>query len=182
MYSTFVDSGPGLDYATGGRGAGTNNPTYEDLMQIDDGTGQTRSYLANEENYRFVRDLQRRNLIVPLVGDFAGPKTIRAVGQYLKDHGATVTAFYVSNVERYLFSDYKAAEFYSNVGTLPLDSSSTFIRSFSGGGFGGHGFDQGGLADARLARDEHEPPIRRGGAGQRGAHGRQFVVAAVQRG
>jgi hypothetical protein len=139
VYRVFVDAGPDLDYSTGGIGAGGNNPTYADLMEIDDGEGQQRSYLATEENYRFVRDMQKKNLIVPLVGDFGGPKTIRAVGQYLKDHGATVTAFYVSNVERYLFSDYKAADFYSNVGTLPLDSSSTFIRSFSGGGFGGGG-------------------------------------------
>src|SRR5688572_11112644 len=97
-----------------------------------------------EENYRVVRDLARKNLIVPLVGDLAGPKTIRAVGQYLKDHDATVTAFYVSNVEQYLFEDSKAANFYTNVATLPLDSTSTFIRTFSGsrdgGGFAGGGF------------------------------------------
>jgi len=134
VYSTFVDAGPSLNYATGGRGAGVNNPTYEDLMKIDDGEGQTRSFLANEENYRFVRDMEMRNLIIPLVGDFAGPKAIRAVGSYLREHDATVTAFYLSNVEQYLFSDYRSGDFYANVATLPLDSSSTFIRSFSGGG------------------------------------------------
>ena len=134
VYSTFVDSGPSLNYATGGRGAGGNNPTYEELMQIDDGEGQTRSFLATEENYRFVRNLHMKNLIIPLVGDFAGPRTIRAVGSYLKEHDAVVTAFYLSNVEQYLFSDFKANDFYMNVAELPLDSSSTFIRSFSGGG------------------------------------------------
>jgi hypothetical protein len=134
VYSVFAAAGPYLDYSTGGRGAGVNNPTYEDLMEVDDGSGQLRSYLANEENYRFVRDMERNNLIVPLVGDFAGPKTIRSVGQYLKDRGATVTAFYLSNVEQYLFNDDRAADFYENVAMLPLDSTSTFIRSFSGGG------------------------------------------------
>jgi hypothetical protein len=78
--------------------------------------------------------MERKNLIVPLVGDFSGPKTIRAVGQYLKDHDTAVTAFYLSNVEQYLFNDDRAAPFYENVATLPLESSSTFIRSFSGGG------------------------------------------------
>jgi hypothetical protein len=134
VYSVFAGAGPFLDYSTGGRGAGINNPTYQDLMEIDDGAGQLRSYLASEENYQFVRDMERKNLIVPLVGDFAGPKTIRAVGQYLKDHDATVTAFYLSNVEQYLFNDDRASDFYENVSMLPLDSSSTFIRSFSGGG------------------------------------------------
>jgi hypothetical protein len=134
VYSVFAAAGPYLDYSTGGRGAGVNNPTYEDLMEVDDGSGQLRSYLANEENYRFVRDMERKNLIVPLVGDFAGPKTIRSVGQYLKDRGATVAAFYLSNVEQYLFNDDRAPDFYENVAMLPLDSTSMFIRSFSGGG------------------------------------------------
>jgi hypothetical protein len=139
VYSTFVQAGPYLDYSTGGLGAGSNNPTYADLMQIDDGAGQLRSYLATEENYRFVRDMEKKNLIIPLVGDFAGPKTIRSVGQYAKEHDAVISAFYLSNVEQYLFNDFKSAEFYTNVGTLPLDPSSTFIRAFSGGGFGGGG-------------------------------------------
>ncbi len=139
VYSVFVQAGPYLDYSTGGRGAGANNPTYADLMEIDDGTGQLRSYLATEENYQFVRDLERKNLIIPLVGDFAGPKTLRAVGQYVKDHEALISAFYLSNVEQYLFNDFKSDRFYDNVGSLPLDTSSTFIRAFSGGGFGGGG-------------------------------------------
>jgi hypothetical protein len=63
-YEIFVDSGPSIDYSTGGQGAGVNNPTYTDLMVIDDGAGQYRSYLATEDNYRFVRDMQKRNLIV----------------------------------------------------------------------------------------------------------------------
>jgi len=142
VYSTFVDAGPSLDYSTGGRGAGANNPTYADLMVIDDGTGENRSYLATEENYRFIREMEKKNLIVPLVGDFSGPKTVRAVGDYVRDRNATIEAFYLSNVEQYLFNDAASADFYNNVATLPLASSSTFIRSFSGGGFGG-GFGGG---------------------------------------
>jgi hypothetical protein len=137
VYSVFVQAGPYLDYSTGGRGAGANNPTYADLMEIDDGTGVNRSFLATEENYRLIREMQRKNLIIPLVGDFAGPRTLRSVGQYVKDHDAVVTAFYLSNVEQYLFNEFKAADFYNNVATMPLDSSSTFIRTFSGGGGGG---------------------------------------------
>ncbi len=99
-------------------------------MTAADDDGQPRSYLANEENFQFLREMQRKNLIVPLVGDFAGTKAIRAVAGYLKDHQATVTAFYTSNVEQYLFEqgdDWR--RFYTNVATLPVDPSSTFIRS-----------------------------------------------------
>jgi hypothetical protein len=78
---------------------------------------------------------------VPVVGNFGGPKAIRAIGRYLKAHGATVAAFYLSNVEQYLVQDSIWDAFCRNVATLPLDASSTFIRSQNGGGGGrGGGF------------------------------------------
>jgi hypothetical protein len=114
-------------------------PTYADLMVATDEEGVARSYLANEQNFAFLKDLESRNLVVPIVGDFGGPKAIRAVGAYLRAHGATVSAFYLSNVEQYLYQDGKWDTFCRNVASLPLDSSSTFIRATSGGRFGGFG-------------------------------------------
>ena len=49
--------------------------------------------------FAVVKGLQEKNLIVPVVGDFAGPKAIRAVGDYVRAQRATVSAFYVSEVE-----------------------------------------------------------------------------------
>ena len=136
VYTAFYTAGPDLTYSftMPGRGAsmmfyGRRMPTYAELMMESDGSGVGRSYLATEENYRTLRDLERSNLIVPLVGDFAGDKAIRSVGQYVRDHGATVTAFYTSNVEQYLFQSDDWRKFFTNVGTLPLDTSSTFIRA-----------------------------------------------------
>src|SRR5229473_4814537 len=83
-----------------------------------------------------VKDLDQKNLIVTLVGDFAGPKAILSVGKYLKEHNATVTAFYVSNVEQFLYGSGTWTTFCRNVATLPLDPMSTFIRSTRSGGFG----------------------------------------------
>ena len=79
--------------------------------------------------------MQSKNLIVPIVGDFAGPKALRAVGAYLKERGVTVTAFYVSNVEQYLQRNGVWRAFCANVASMPLDAASTFIRP-SGSGFG----------------------------------------------
>lgn len=111
-------------------------PTYAQLMTQTDGAGTNRSYLASESSFAFLKELESKNLVVPVVGDFGGPKAIRAAGAYLKAHGATVTAFYLSNVEQYLYQDSKWTAFCRNVATLPLDASSTFIRSSSrGGGF-----------------------------------------------
>jgi hypothetical protein len=101
------------------------SPGYATLMTLTDGAGKNWSYLASEDNYRRVRALQQKNLIVPLVGDFAGPKAIRMTGQYLKDHGATVNVFYISNVEDYIRA---WPTYVGNVASLPINASSTFIR------------------------------------------------------
>lgn len=116
------------------------SPSYWDLMTATDSAGVTRSYLATEDGFAALKDLQSRNLVVPVVGDFGGPKAIRAIGQYLKTRGATATAFYLSNVEQYLVQDGKWDLFCRNVAALPLDASSMFIRSQNGGGGGGGGF------------------------------------------
>ena len=119
-------------------------PTYADLMTATDAAGVGRSYLATESGFAFLKELESNNLVVPVVGDFGGPKTIRAAGAYLKAHGATVSAFYLSNVEQYLYQDGKWVAFCRSVATLPLDASSTFIRSSNQGGGGfGSGFGGG---------------------------------------
>jgi hypothetical protein len=104
-------------------------------MNETDGQGEHRSYLATEEQFRTLSELEKNNAIVPVVGNFAGPKALRAVGGYLRQHNATVSAFYTSNVEMYLFQqgdDWK--KFYGNVATLPVTDKSTFIRSVSNRG------------------------------------------------
>jgi hypothetical protein len=109
---------------------GFGGVTYMDLMTATDQQGQTRSYLANDENFRIVKEMHKKNLIVPIVGDFAGAKALRDVAKYVKDHGATVNAFYTSNVEQYLFQqndDWR--RFLTNVSMFPLDAQSMFIRS-----------------------------------------------------
>ena len=98
-------------------------------MTRTDGRGTNRSYLANEENFRVVKQLQSKNLIIPVVGDFTGPKSMRAVGQYVRDHGETVTDIYSSTVELILFprAD-RLKAYYENLATLPIDASTTMIR------------------------------------------------------
>ena len=136
IYGDFCSFGPALQYSTTrnpGGGRRRNEPTYSELMVATDREGQARSYLSTEEAFAFVRDFEAANLLVPLIGNFAGPRAIRVVGEYLKDKGATVSAFYVSNVEEYLRRDGTWRNFCANVQTLPLDETSTFIRSAGGG-------------------------------------------------
>jgi hypothetical protein len=103
-------------------------------MSYDDSQGRNRNFLAEETNFLFVRELHRKNLIVPVVGDFAGPKAIRSVAAYLKGHKAEVAAFYVSNVEEYIRSPRRVWTAYcGNLATLPVAASAAFIRFGRGG-------------------------------------------------
>jgi hypothetical protein len=137
VYGSFYAGGPDLNYnGVNGNVGRTRMPSYGELMQMTDEEGINRSYLANEENFKILQAYERKNLIIPIVGDFAGAKAIRSVAAYLKDHDAFVGAFYLSNVEQYLFQQNDDwSRFYSNVEALPLDPTSTFIRSvFNGQG------------------------------------------------
>jgi hypothetical protein len=96
-------------------------------MTATDRNGQSWSYLSSEAAYQYVRELHRKNLIIPLVGDFAGSSTIRKISDYLKERNSTVAVFYVSNVEYYLSAP-TLKRFQTNVATLPIDASSIFIR------------------------------------------------------
>jgi hypothetical protein len=137
LLHVFYEAGPDLNYAyrVGRPGPSISTyPTYGILQARVNADSVQMAFLANEENYRAVRDMHMHNLIVPVVGDFAGPKAIRAVGDYLRKRNLTVQAFYLSNVEQYLFGNTVADRFYQNVATLPIDSTSMFIRSVPPGG------------------------------------------------
>jgi hypothetical protein len=152
VYRSFYSAGPDIRYSFG-RGPGwAPFPSYRDLMVESDGEGRHRSYLATEENYQVLRDLEMRNVIVPIVGDFAGPKALRDVAAYLRERGGTVTAFYTSNVEQYLFRGDEWQRFYSNVAALPLGDRSTFIRAY---------FNNAGRAGFQFAPLPAVPPTPR---------------------
>ncbi len=107
-------------------------PNLRDLLAMRDLKGKQESFLASTEDYDFVRSMQRRNLIVPIVGDFSGKKALAAVGNYLRKRKLTVSAFYVSNVEIVLFdwgSFEQFSDFVKNVRNLPTDERSLLLRS-----------------------------------------------------
>jgi len=131
IYTAIYTYGPAIQYSTT-QNAGrwrSSEPTYTDLMVATDLRGDAHGFLSSEERFRFMKQFETDNRLVPLVGNFAGPRSIRAVGEYLREHGATVSAFYVSNVEDYLRQDGLWKIFCANVATLPLGDASTFIRA-----------------------------------------------------
>ena len=136
VYRAFFSEGPDLRYSFPRQSVAARwFPTYAELMTATDQAGLNHSYVATEQNFRILREFERHNLLVPIVGDFGGDKAIRAVGRYLMEHGATVNYVYTSNVEQYLFQSDAWQHYYSNVAALPLNENSTFIRAYFDSGF-----------------------------------------------
>jgi hypothetical protein len=136
VYTSFVTAGPEIRYSFPNQYGWRRFPSYSELMLETDAEGENHSYISSEENFQILKRLQTENRIVPIVGDFAGEKAVRSIGRFLKDHGATVTAFYTSNVEFYLFQTEDWKKFFYNVSSLPLDENSLFIRAY----FNNYGF------------------------------------------
>jgi len=134
VYSAFRIEGFRIAYRIGSSYWGSRYrrfPNLRDLILQVGPDGKTGNFLASEEDYGFIRTLQRENRIIPVVGDFAGGKALAAVAEYLRRNGRKVRAFYTSNVEQYLFRSDVFPDFAENVRKLPVDEESLFIRSVS---------------------------------------------------
>jgi hypothetical protein len=160
VYWSFYWYGPPITYNSS-RGGSGSMVSYGDLMLATDAAGVNRAYLATEDAFRVIKDLHQRNLIVPVVGNFAGPKALRAVGRYVRERGATISAMYLSNVEQYLEQDGIWNLFCANVASMPLVETSTFIRSGRGAGRGGGlvNFLGGMLAETRGCAGRVPSPV-----------------------
>ena len=96
--NAFYWYGPGINYNSSGGRMGRMMATYFDLMVATDAEGRSRSYLASEENFKVLKDLHSKNLLVPVVGNFGGPKALRAVGTWRQ--GAWRDSHRLLSVER----------------------------------------------------------------------------------
>lgn len=141
VYTAFWEENLNIRFWFSGRWSWGRFPTMRAILLEKDLRGQRANFLAKAEDYQFVRELHLRNRIIPLVGDFAGNKTFAAIGDYLRKNGHSVSVFYTSNVEQYLFRSGVFGAFVENVRKLPIGEKSFFIRAFTG---------MGGLHPARI--------------------------------
>jgi hypothetical protein len=105
-------------------------PPLRELLAAKDLAGNKAGFLASEDAFRSVQAMQREHRIVPVVGDFAGDRAMPGVAAVIREKGLTVNAFYVSNVEQYLFENNVWAKWVKNVAALPTDDKSLFIRAY----------------------------------------------------
>ena len=136
FHGAFIDAGLGLQFTSFGRPPRPYYPTLRQLVLERDLEGRQASYLASDGSFQFVKELQRRDRVVPVVGNLAGDHALPAIGRLVRERGERVSAFYASNVEDYLLRDGSFDRYARTVTALPHTPSSVIIRSYFGGNFG----------------------------------------------
>src|SRR5436190_3254580 len=126
VLKAFYEGGPEIRF-WGTPDIDAIQPSYRELMTARDIIGLTRSYLASEEGFHFVKEVQSRNLVVPVVGDFGGQGALRRIGDYVRARGDAVQAFYGSNVGVYLNTQQQKG-FCANLESLPRATGAWFIE------------------------------------------------------
>jgi hypothetical protein len=132
FHRRFIGAGLDLRFQSHGRPPRSYYPTYRDLLRARDPAGQQTCFLATEEAYRFVREMQARDAILPVTGDLGGKKAMAAIAKMLTERRQHVSAVYVSNVEFYLFPGGRFSRYVENLRTLPRQPDAVLIRSAFG--------------------------------------------------
>lgn len=130
VYNAFFRDNVYIQFRSFGRPFSSRYPTLRDLLLETDLEGNRGHFLNSADDYNFLRQMHRRNLIIPVVGDFAGRHAFAAIARYLRSRGEKVSVFYVSNVEFYLLRSGKWEQYVDNVAQLPIDDNSLFIRAY----------------------------------------------------
>jgi len=136
FHDAYVSAGLEIRFQSMGRPPRPYYPTYRQMLLERDGEGTPSSYLTSARSFETVQQLQRRNLIVPVVGDLGGRSALADIGRWLAARGGTVSLFYASNVEYYLARDGKLESFGQNLAALPRDDRSLLVRSLFRGTYG----------------------------------------------
>lgn len=136
FHGRFIDGGLTLQFESTGRPPQSYYPTYENLLLETDGAGRQRNYLASEESFQFIKSLQARDRVIPVVGNLSGPKALAGIGRVMTERGESLSAFYASNVEFYLDRDGSYQRFISNLSHMPHTSRTVIIRSIFNRGRG----------------------------------------------
>jgi hypothetical protein len=130
IYQAFYTDCLEVRYTIRDRPTGRFFPAYRDLLLEKDLEGRHRNFLATEADFQVIKNLQDRNLIIPVTADLSGQKAVKAIGEFLKEINEKVSAFYVSNVEFYLWRYDTMLRFVDNLKSLPIDERSVIIRSY----------------------------------------------------
>jgi hypothetical protein len=136
FHDEFFRWGLDLRFTSYGRVPRSYYPTIRQLYLETDLEGAPASFLAREEDYRFLQGFQRQGRLIPVVGDFGGTRAFKSIARWLGDRGQAVSLFYTSNVEFYLFRQGTFRRYVDNVRALPWAPNAVIARSYFGGVMG----------------------------------------------
>lgn len=134
FHDAFIEGGTHLRFQSHGRAPQWYYPTLRQLWLATDRKERQWSYLADEDAFATIRDLHAKDAIIPVVGDVSGSHALAAIGEALAASNLRVSAFYVSNVENYLFRRGRFEPYAENLRRLPHGPTSVIIRSIFRGG------------------------------------------------
>lgn len=132
FHKRFIADGLDLRFNSHGREPRPYYPRLRNLVLATDAAGKLASYLAREEDFRYVQLMHRENRIVPVVANLAGEKSLQAIASFIRKEKLTVSAIYTSNVEQYLYRGGELVQFVSNLQAFPSTPDSLIIRSGMG--------------------------------------------------
>jgi hypothetical protein len=136
FHGEFTGAGLDLQFTSYGRQPRSYYPTIRQLYLEKDLTGIPASFLVKEDDFRFLQSLERRGRVVPVVGDFGGSRAFKSIARWLGDRNLSVSMFYTSNVEFYLFRQGTFRRYVENVRALPWARGGVIARSYFGGVMG----------------------------------------------
>jgi hypothetical protein len=112
---------------------GTVHADFKEILLGQDLHGNYANFLSNNDSYRLIRQMQKENRIIPLVGDFGGTQAIAALAAEMRRRNLLLGVFYLSNVEDYLMMrglpDDPMEQFVVNLEGLPHDHRSLLVRT-----------------------------------------------------
>lgn len=109
-------------------------PNLRELLTARAPDGRQWNYLASEDDFAFLKDMQASDAIIPVVGDVSGSRALKSVAAAITERSERVSAFYISNVETYLDQNMVTGQFLDNLSRLPHGTDSVMIRSTFDGG------------------------------------------------
>jgi hypothetical protein len=104
-------------------------PTLARLIRTTSRDGRPAHFLAEETLYRSIRESERGDRVIPIVGDFAGPTALPRLAEWLRRRGKALGVLYVSDVEFFLLRSGRFAAYLDGLGRLPRADGAVVVRT-----------------------------------------------------
>ena len=106
-------------------------------------------WLANPDNYAYIRKMHQQNRIIPVAGDMLGDNGLYSIGEAAKAMGIKMKIFYTSNAPT-AWGGTITPKYMRSVLNFPFDDSSIVLSTYNSGGFDQDGYWHHSVASGLL--------------------------------